>query len=340
MVNKQVYEPKMETIGCYITGILPRPEELIEVTRAYDRARISREELENAFEKATKEVMRTQITAGLSYITDGMLKWQDLLRPFTEKLEGVHVGSLARWFNNNTFYRKPIITNRITCEKNILEEITYRKLIPKDVLWKVILPAPYTFIQLAENQAYSNKTDLMFEYAKILNKELSKLVNLGVKYIQLSDPALVYQPISKSMSRDELSMVKAALDTTFKGISVKTCLQTFFGDFTQILPEALEFSVDHLGVDIYETHMEKLVKYSFDKGIALGIIDARNSLMENMDELVKFAKKIVKTIYFSDFEEIFVCPNCDLEYLPWKRAKEKIKTLRVLATRLEEELHG
>ena len=330
----------MESVGCYLTGILPRPEELIETTRAYARGRISKEELENAFEKATEEVVKAQMSANLSYVIDGMLKWQDLLRPFTENLDGVCVGSLARWFNNNTFYRKPVITNKINHEKSIMKEITCIKLLPKNIPWKTILPAPYTFTQLAENQHYKDKTELMFEYAKILNREITELANLGFKYIQLSDPALVYQPTSKTICKDELNMVKDALNVAVKGVPSKTCLQTFFGDFTQILPEALEFPVDHLGIDLYETRVEMLEKYDFDKGVALGVIDARSSLMENPDELAKLVKKIVKAVYPSDFKEIFVCPNCDLEFLPWKRAKEKMKNLSELTERLERELYG
>ena len=329
----------MKTIGCYLTGILPRPEGLIETTRAYERGRISREELENAFEKATKEVIKVQLSAGLSYVIDGMLKWQDLLRPFTENLNGVSVGSLARWFNNNTFYRKPIICSEISCEKSIVKEITYIEFLPKNIPWKAILPAPYTFAQLAENQHYRDKNELMFDYAKILNKEVTELADIGFQHIQLSDPALVYQPTSKSIFKDELVIVKEALEVAVKGVSAKTCLQTFFGDFTRVLPEALEFPVDYLGIDLYETRVETLEQYDFDKSVALGIIDGRSSLIENPSGLAKLTKKIVKTIYSSDFKEMFVCPNCDLEFLPWKRAKEKIKTLGVLARQLEKELY-
>jgi len=330
----------MESVGCYTTGILPRPEELIETTRAYDRGRISKKELEKAFEDATKEVITAQTTAGLSHVTDGMLRWQDLLRPFTENLHGIHVGSLARWFNNNTFYRKPVITNKIKWKESVLKEITYIKLLPKNVPWKAVLPAPYTFTQLSENKFYTDKTELMFEYAKILNKEITELVNLGFKYIQLSDPALIYQPTSNSISKDELNIVKEALDVAVKGVSVKTCLQTFFGNFSKILPEALEFPVDHLGIDLHETRVETLKKYKFDKGVALGLIDARSSLVEKPNELAKLAKQIVKAIYPSNLEEVFVCINCDLEFLPWKRAKEKIRALGMLAKQLEEELYG
>ncbi len=330
----------METVGCYLTGILPRPEKLIETTRAYDRGRIGKEALENAFEVATKEVINVQLSTGLSCVIDGMLKWQDLLRPFTESLDGVYIGGLARWFNNNTFYRKPIIANKISRRKSIVKEITYTEFLPKDTPWKVILPAPYTFAQLAENLHYKDGTELMFEYAKILNKEIAELANFGFKYIQLSDPALVYKPASKAISKNELIRVKEALEIAVKGVSLKTCLQTFFGDFTQTLPEALDFPIDHLGIDLYETRMEKLERYDFDKGVALGIVDARGSLIENPEEIVKLAKKIVKTIYHSDFKEIFVCPNCDLEFLPWKRAEGKIKILGMLAKQLGKELYG
>ena len=35
-------EYETETIGCYITGILPRPKELVEITRVYEMRNIDR----------------------------------------------------------------------------------------------------------------------------------------------------------------------------------------------------------------------------------------------------------------------------------------------------------
>jgi len=325
-------------IGCYVAGIFPRPKKLIEVTRAYTRGRFNERELENAFEDATLKVVNAQLSAEFSYITDGMLKWQDLFRPFTEGLSGVETGSLARWFNNNTFYRKPIIVGDIWRKKNIVEETIHIRYLPKNSPWKAILPAPYTFVQLSENQFYKDKTEFMFKYAKILREEVEGLAKLGFKYVQLSDPALVYKPIAKSTSRDELNHISEALRTAVEKTSVKTCLQTFFGDFSQILPEAIDFPVDNLGIDLYETDFEKLKEYSFGKGVALGLVDSRNSLVEEPDGLVAVAKEIIESIYHSNIGDVFVCPNCDLELLPWKRAEEKIKVVSSVTRRLTEEL--
>ncbi|MEM3665619.1 MAG: hypothetical protein QW222_00890, partial [Candidatus Bathyarchaeia archaeon] len=238
-------------IGCYATGIFPRPKELIEVTMAYDRRRIGEKRLLEAFRSASLNVINAQISFGFNYITDGMLQWQDLLRPFTENIDGIKIGGIARWFNNNTFYRKPIIVNNLRRKKSIIKEIIYTKILPKDRPWKVILPAPNTFAQLSENQFYRDKTELMFDYAKILREEIKTLAELGFKYVQLSDPALTYEPIAISISEGDLHFIGEALKVAVKGIPIETCLQTFFGDFSKVLPIALEFPVSHLGIDFY-----------------------------------------------------------------------------------------
>ncbi|MEM3672687.1 MAG: hypothetical protein QW468_00455 [Candidatus Bathyarchaeia archaeon] len=324
-------------IGCYITGALPRPKELIEVTRAYDRGRVDDVDLERAFDEATVEVVNAQVSAGLTYICDGMLKWQDLLRPFTENLGGVTVGSLARWFNNNTFYRIPVVTDKIVWRKSIVDKWVYVKHLPKNLPWKAIVPAPYTFAKLAENRFYKDKTELMFDYAKALRSEIESLAKLGFKYVQLSEPALVYSSAPSPMAMEELEAVSEALEVAVKGVPVKTCLQTFFGDFSRILPEAFDFPVDHLGIDLYETSLEEVRKYVFEKGIALGLVDSRNSLIENSDELMAIAKRLLKSINPSDKHEVFICPNCDLEFLPWERAKEKMKLIATVAEQLRKE---
>jgi 5-methyltetrahydropteroyltriglutamate--homocysteine methyltransferase len=255
-------------------------------------------------------------------------------------LGGATVGSLARWFNNNTFYRIPVVTDKIVWKKSIADKWMYVKHLPKNLSWKAIVPAPYTFAKLAENRFYKDNNELMFGYAKALRSEIESLAKVGFKYVQLSEPALVYSSNPSSTSMGELDAVREALEVAVKGVPVKTCLQTFFGDFSRILPEAFDFPVDHLGIDLYETSFEEIRKYVFEKGVALGLVDSRNSLMEKSDELVAIARRLLKSIYPSDKCEVFICPNCDLEFLPWERAKEKMKLIAIVAEKLRKEFGG
>jgi len=92
-----------------------------------------------------------------------------------------------------------------------------------------------------------------------------------------------------------------------------------------------------LGIDLYETNFEKLKEYNFEKGVALGLVDSRSSLVENEDELVAVAKEIIESIYRFKTEEVFVCADCDLEFLPWEKAKEKMKVISNVTKCLREE---
>jgi len=269
-----------------------------------------------------------------------MLNWQDLMRPFATNIKGIKLGGLARWFNNNMFYRKPIIISKISREKTILENYIQLKFLPKSSYWKVILPAPYTFVQACENRFYKNKEELMFAYAEILRDEIKQLTELGFNYIQLSEPALVYASSALERLKTELESVTEALRIIREKVKVKICLQTFFGDFAKILPEALEFPVNHLGIDFYETNLSTLKEYNFEKGVAFGLVNSRSSLLENPNELSGIAQEILDSIYPSKINDVFICPNCDLEFLPLSKALQKMQVITTVTLRLKEELFG
>ena len=316
-------------IGSSISGNLPRTQELIAKTRAYDRAKLSDEELETAYLEATKQVIEGQTKAGLTHVNDGLLKWQDLLRPFTLGLGGVELGPMARWFNNNTFYKVPIVKGPITYKGSVTEKLGYRRLLPKGATLKAVLPAPYTFAALADDRHYGDKAKLQTAYAEALNKEAKHLEKQGYGYIQLSDPALVY--VTTKPSKKELKAYGKVLEAATAGLKAKTCLQTFFGDAADILPEALAYPVSDLGFDLYETAPETLKGLKLKGGASLGIVDARNSTIEDAAEITAAAKQILKTLKPKD---IYVSTNCDTDFLTWEKAEQKIAVLTRVAENL------
>jgi len=315
-------------IGTSVSGNLPRPQELIAKTRAYDRAKITEEELEVAYFEATKKLIEGQ--AGLTHVTDGLLKWQDLLRPFTMGLGGVSLGPMSRWFNNNTFYKVPIIEGPITYKGSVTERLGYRRLLPKKATLKVVLPAPYTFASLADDRHYDDTTKLQTAYAEALNKEMKHLEKQGYGYIQLSDPALVY--VATKPLKKELKAYSKVLEVATEGVKSKTCLQTFFGDAADILPEALAYPVSDLGFDIYETEPETLKRLMLKGGISLGVVDARNSTVEDVGEITAAAREILKTLKPKD---VYISTNCDADFLTWENAEQKIGLIVQVAENLK-----
>lgn len=308
-------------IGAHLTGIHSRSEKLIEATRAYEKKRIDKEELIRFFVEDTKEVVNLQRRANFDYMMDGMLFWQDLLRPFTENLNGISVGALSRWFNNNTFYWTPKIERKLEGNGKILLEFIRFDCLPKDKPWKAIVPGPYTFSCLSENKYYPDKYELMFDVALILKKEIRNIVSEHYSYVQLSEPSLVFENRAQKFEPDALGQVEEAIRMIVEGVNVKTGVHTFFGDISPIFPAILDFPVDCIGVDFFETDLESLRGYEFTKDLCCGCVNSRSSIVEKPEKISKFVEKVVEGL---NPNNLFICPNTDLEFRPYSVAENKV----------------
>lgn len=314
-------------IESQVAGVLPRTQELIAKTRSYDRARITEQELEAAYKEATQIVVKGQVEAGLTRINDGMLKRQDLLRPFSANLRNVEVGPMLRWFNNNTFYKAPLIKGAIEWKESVTLKDAYYDLLPKKEL-KAVLPAPYTFAVMSHNTYYMKQEELMDAYAVALNAEIKALEKKGVKYIQLSDPALVYM-VTKP-KKAQLKKIGEAVEVATKEVKAKTVLHTFFGNAKPILGEAATWAVSGLGVDLYETDVKALKGLKVST-LSLGLVDARNSIIEDPADLAKIAAGITKNV---EAKDVVVSTTCDMDFLTWDKAEAKMRVLHETAVKL------
>ncbi|MEN2974855.1 MAG: hypothetical protein ABDH32_04665 [Candidatus Caldarchaeales archaeon] len=302
-----------------LVGSYPRSERLTKSFRECLKGRLEMNELKKEVLNEVKKVVEIQLEAGLRYIVDGMFEWHDLLRPIAENLLGVEIDGLARWFDNNTFYRKPVIKARMSKKDSILSEYIHPELVPTGK-WKLILPDPYTFISLSENMSNLRIDELLFNYAEALSEELLEVqMRYQIGQIQLSAPSLVWRRLDSDM----LESVGDAIAEMFKGIRSEKMIYFYFGDGLNVLPIALDYDVDVVGFDITSTNLNLLAEYDIDK-IALGIVDGRNSLIEDLELIVR---KIIKYRGKREPRLLYITPSCDLEFLPPDIAYEKVKLI-------------
>ncbi len=308
----------MNKIPAQLTGIFARSKNLIRTTRDFDRRRCTEPELEQIRKEDVKKIIDMQ--QDFELITDGNLLWQDLFRPFT-KAPGIKLGPLTRFFETNTFYRRPLIIGEIKYEPSQIEKYFYFDLLPSNQ--KVILPGPITFCDMSENQYY--KKDFMITIANLLGRIVQYLTQKGVNAIQFSEPYLAYY--GNSIIKKDFTQAKVAyqLITGFKN-KAEISLHTYFGDFTSI-SSILKFPVDSVTIDFTFTNLKKL-KIETDKKIGLGCIDAYNSLLENTEDIIKLVVNSIKRLKLKNF---FICPNCDFDFLPYPVAEKKIEILRKVA---------
>ena len=317
-----------------LTGLHSRSEDLIELTRSYDRGRASWAEVESRLRLETHQLVQLQDDLGFEYVSDGALSWQDPLRPVTKSLTGISAGTrYSRWFDTNTFYQKPVVTGKISLDGFKAEDFLQDSILPKTKKWKLSIPGPYTFSELSENKFYRSKDELLLDVAQAERDIIKNLVQAGVSLIQLSEPCLVYRPYrEEAASPSEIDLALKAIRHTAEGIQTKLLVQTFFGDATGLLPKLLELPVNAIGFDLYETDCTRL-QIKTSKELVLGIVDSRESNVEDpkwIAETATSVRKHVKT------PTVALSPNSDLKFLPRSAADRKATALSQGAKILEE----
>ncbi len=304
----------------HLTGVFPRSEQLVEATRAAERGKIPQAEVEAILDHDIAELVELQHLANLDSCVDGQLNWQDLFRPFSELFTGIHLGSLTRWFDNNTFYRQPVIVDKIAVGEVDLHRFFRSTLMPAQVRKKAILPGPFTFAVLSHNSAYPSLVDLVDDLAHALKSVIRDLGNAGCSLVQFNEPALAV----KGRTKQEFELAKNAFETCAKGFPGATLLQTYFVNVAPVIDDLLDYHVNGIGLDFYATPIDSLAECDFNKELGCGCIDGRNSLLENAQDMSNFIARVNNVV---NPKGLVLCPNCDLDFLPRSVAEKKVQVL-------------
>src|SRR5712692_2457292 len=309
----------MVSYGACILGKYPRSDLSGEAAKKY-QASPSEENgdaLEGAYRDDSRLLIRLQKEAQMSPIVDGSLPWDDFLKPYTENLEGVKVGGIERWYETNTFYFTPIITERVKGNGPILPKYTrIDDLKASQRPWAVTIISPYTFAHLSKNLHYSATDELMFDIAAAQAEDLRTLAEAGCSQVYVFDPEpVVRESLGLHQSGDEIDQWKEAIRTLLKKSGMQSGLFLAYGNASGILADLMDFPVDYLGFDLARTPAESLGQLKFTKGLMLGALYSDISLQEDLlrEEPSKIAgsiQSIAESIESSDM--IYVTPNHEL----------------------------
>ncbi len=250
-------------ISSYTLGIYPRSEELIEATRK------NTENLDSLFQSETEEYISAQKNANLGFISDPLLKWDDIFRPFVN-LEMVTPTALNRIFEMNTFYRVLSFDGSDFTDGGNTVQSNLDSSLPKNKT--AAIPEPFTFAELHTSNEFKRKEDFTINLAKMLRAEIDSLVESGFEIIQLLAPSIAY---NKEVN---FGLVSDSLKIITDGLKAKTILHTYFGDVSTKIESLLELPVSGLGFDITTTPASSIEKYSFsDKILTVGIVNSFNT---------------------------------------------------------------
>jgi len=304
----------------YIVGIFPRNEQLADKWKKWERGQIAEKEFKSELDEALEKVIKLQTVTGLTYVHDPQIDWHDIFRPFTD-LKGIKAGPLTRYFENNTFYKMPIIKEKVKYPKGFITNYTHQDKLPKGKKWIASLPGPYTFYKLSiHKDPETGKATI----TNIISGAIEDLKNEGYKFIILHEPAIAYYDTI------DWELVKQLYREVMK-LGIEYRIHLYFGDIRNKIGDLVEVSPHGFSIDVTYTELNSLGNFNVET-IVLGAIDAQNTLMENPDDLINKIKRFSK----NHDTKIAITPNTDLEYLPYQIAEAKVMLLSEVFRRLRE----
>lgn len=310
---------------------IPNPPGEPKLRRAiakFERGEIYEEELERVEDEVTRDVLVEQRKAGLDLLTDGQIRWEDGQTYFARKLGGFSINGLIRYFDTNTYYRQPVVEEKLEWNGPIsLRDYRFAQAEGAKPV-KAVVTGPYTLARLSQNRAYSSFDPLVFDLASALNQEALSLQEANPSWIQFDEPAIL-------MHKEDFPLFEEVMKILTSGLRVKTSLYTWFGDIEGLYPEFFRLPFDLFGLDLVRGRrsLKLIEEVPEGKGVGLGIVDARNTKIEEERDLVELIKRVSTIV---PAERLHINPSCGLEYLPREAAYQKLVIMSKAVRRAEE----
>lgn len=316
------------TIQTTVVGSYPKPPDegqtfgVRSTLHKLERGEATVDDLKAAQDELARSIIKEQEEAGIDVVTDGHARWEDILTPFARHISGFEIGGLLRWFDNNVYFRRPIVTGKVDWRgPSSVESFKFASSVT-DRTVKAVIPGPITFARLSIDEYYSDHEKFVEALAKVLAQEAFELEAAGAKVIQIDEPALLDAPEDLELAQRTVGIIRSEL----KNSETQTILATYFGDAKRLGTELFDIPADGYGFDLISgpENLNLIKQVPDGKKVQAGILDARNTKLEDPGDLQKTISELVGAV---GEERLLLSPSAGLEFLPREKARAKLHRL-------------
>jgi 5-methyltetrahydropteroyltriglutamate--homocysteine methyltransferase len=286
----------------------------------FDRGAIDQAALEVEFDRVTERAVGEMDESGVDVPNHGCIRWDDLFSPFVRVWRNVSRAALERWFDNNTYFRIPVVTGPIepTGAATLAELEVARRATRKPA--KGAICGPFTFARLADDRHYGNRPALTLAAATALRAELDALGAAGCDLVDVEDPALARWPEDFENGR-----ARRVYEVLTSGLRTHVAVQLSMFPIDAAAARLADLPVTQIGIDVRSRPTRALERIELaGQTLVLGVVDARNTKLETPDEIARAIDAAARRV---DASRIWIAPTTSLEYLPHDIVRAKLRAL-------------
>ncbi|CAN0165448.1 unnamed protein product, partial [Scytosiphon promiscuus] len=305
------------------------------------------------------------ISAGDHCLYDNMLAWTEFLGVVPKRhshlppgnqrmfamargVDGAPALDMTKFFDTNYHYEVPELQSPVVLQPNFssyLEAVSrgVQKMGADRTAPVVLGPVTWTHLarhcdaQASEDATVALKNQYLEAILPVYADLMGKLAAMGVKEVQLHEPALVMWDSSKHVAAMFQKAYFSDKACPMLPSGVKVNLVTFFEDVgAEAYQWATSLPFSAISLDFTRGDSLQLLKdYGFpkDKVLGAGIIDGRSPWAFDPTKVVSLVQEIASAVMQGDADagssNIRVQASCSLQFVPWDAACEDGLTEKV-----------
>ena len=283
----------------------------------YFARRISRHDLDEIYDAASKAAIKDQEIAGLDIVTDGEPRRDNMVDYFLERMPGVQIDRSSKkfyydFYDSEVQSKLPMASLGLAQDFRFLRSFTERQ--PK-----ICVTGPHCLVKRIRNKSYPSEEALAMDIARVMNLELKALVKAGATFIQIDEPYYSGFP-------EDLPWCVNVLNTLVEGVDAKIAVHICYGNrygkpswegsYRYLFPAILGAKVHQLTLEFARRGGEDLDLFkefpsNFELGV--GVIDVKNHDIETPDMVAQHIRKALGVL---PPEKIYILPDCGCFHLP------------------------
>jgi 5-methyltetrahydropteroyltriglutamate--homocysteine methyltransferase len=318
-----------------VIGSYARPGWLHLVLQAAEQNNFGEADLKEAEDDAVDVAVRDQEDAGVDIITDGEMRRVGF---FTAEFYHHMTGIESR-----EQHRKSGVGGHDQREKylaveplaspyglGLLEEYEYVKT-RTDHIIKMPIPGPFTLSgRIDGGSIYKDRMEVAWALSDLVNAELKRLVDVGVRFIQMDEPSMAVHSTTPKEFVELFNKTVAGVDTY---ISMHLCFGNYLGrpvakrTYEPLMPHIFDMNLQQYALEFANRELAEidlLREFPDDKHIAVGLVDVKNYYVETPEDVAERLRRVLDVI---PPERVTVTPDCGFSQTARWAAKGKLETM-------------
>jgi 5-methyltetrahydropteroyltriglutamate--homocysteine methyltransferase len=314
-------------------GSLPKPADLFRAEMA-PLEQQDHQAMRRAQEAAVEDWLDRQGELGIDLLVDGEQYRRSMTTYFLEGWGCASVDPDPVWVLDNLYGQRAVIERAATRPRTLLADWFRFASAHTDRALKVTITGPYTLRDWVFDRYYPSRQEAVMALAEYVRDEVQALLALGMRYLQIDEPAFV----TRYDQPAELDLAIAAMKRVVQDIPSEVTIFTHmcYGAFHEVYPKMLELPARVFCLELSRVSPELLEiihrsPFPLDRAMGFGVVDAMDPRVETVEEIE--ARIRLALDYFRP-EQLWLNPDCGLQTLPHDAALGKLRNLMAAAQRV------